>query len=87
MAQVQVIPYAGDRVESGPVQFGPDDWPGLFLRGDNALAYALALERVLTSGGSAMDRTMLRDLLAALQSVQVDSPEKIDDSIRLAPYR
>ena len=25
----------GGRVETGPVQFG-DDWPGLFVRGDNA---------------------------------------------------
>ena len=25
------------RVETGAVQFG-DDWPGLFIRGDNALA-------------------------------------------------
>jgi hypothetical protein len=31
------------RVETGPVQFG-DDWPGIFIRGDNAmwLRYALS---------------------------------------------
>lgn len=30
------------RIETGPVQFG-DDWPGLFIRGDNALAIALSI--------------------------------------------
>lgn len=33
---VQKIPYSGVRVESGGVKFG-DDWPGLFLRGDNCI--------------------------------------------------
>lgn len=31
------------RVETGVVQFG-NDWPGVFIRGDNALGYALALK-------------------------------------------
>lgn len=31
------------RVETGVVQFG-NDWPGVFIRGDNALGYALALQ-------------------------------------------
>lgn len=30
-------PQGLPRVETGAVQFG-DDWPGLFLRGDNAVA-------------------------------------------------
>ena len=30
------------RVETGPVQFG-DDWPGIFIRGDNAMWYRYAL--------------------------------------------
>lgn len=34
------------RVESGPVVFGPD-WPGVFIRGDNALGYALNLRGFL----------------------------------------
>jgi len=32
------------------VQFG-DDWPGLFLRGDNCHAYAEALQAALDYGG------------------------------------
>lgn len=31
------------RIETGAVQFG-DDWPGLFIRGDNAMALLLAVE-------------------------------------------
>ena len=31
------LPDGMRRMESGPVQFGEDDWPGVFLRGDNAL--------------------------------------------------
>jgi hypothetical protein len=36
---VQLLPAPSHlpRVETGAVQFG-DDWPGLFIRGDNALA-------------------------------------------------
>ena len=34
------------RIESGPTQFG-QDWPGLFLRGDECLGYALALQEFL----------------------------------------
>lgn len=35
------------RVETGVVQFG-DDWPGVFIRGDDCLGYALALRGTLS---------------------------------------
>lgn len=35
-----------NRVESGAIQFG-DDWPGLFLRGDDAAYLSMAIECVL----------------------------------------
>jgi hypothetical protein len=35
--QMLAAPSHISRVESGAVQFG-DDWPGLFIRGDHALA-------------------------------------------------
>ncbi len=38
-------PGVNDRVESGAVQFG-DDWPGLFLRGDDAFAMALDIKAI-----------------------------------------
>ena len=34
------------RTETGPVQFG-DDWPGVFIRGDNTLNYALLLRNLI----------------------------------------
>jgi hypothetical protein len=39
------ISLAG-RIETGPVQFN-DDWPGVFIRGDNAAFMALALSTVI----------------------------------------
>lgn len=36
----------GQRVESGATAFG-NDWPGLFLRGDDCIGYSLNLEQVL----------------------------------------
>lgn len=38
-------PADGRRVETGAVQFG-DDWPGLFIRGDNAHSLAMNLARL-----------------------------------------
>ena len=34
------------RLETGPVQM-PDDWPGVFIRGDNAVFFAGAIERIV----------------------------------------
>jgi hypothetical protein len=36
------------RVETGAVQFG-DDWPGLFIRGDNAHSLLMAVRRLWES--------------------------------------
>jgi hypothetical protein len=45
--RVQYLPAAAGlpRVETGPVQFG-DDWPGLFIRGDNAHSLMLWIRRL-----------------------------------------
>lgn len=34
------------RAETGPIQFG-DDWPGVFIRGDNAFHFAMHLATIL----------------------------------------
>jgi hypothetical protein len=49
MTDIQRLPQPADlaRVESGVVQFG-DDWPGVFIRGDNALTFAHMLTEGLT---------------------------------------
>lgn len=66
---IRKLPAVADRVETGAVQFG-DDWPGVFIRGDNAAGYALAIRDVLTGepGGlglalSHMTLMGLRDIL------------------------
>lgn len=52
---IQVIPYPNNgglspdgpapRIETGAVQFG-EDWPGLFIRGDNAMGIALHIDTI-----------------------------------------
>ncbi|MBV8093617.1 MAG: hypothetical protein JO110_10345 [Acetobacteraceae bacterium] len=37
------------RAETGPLQFGVGDWPGVFLRGKDASNCATALRRLLTN--------------------------------------
>ncbi len=37
---------AEPRVETGVTRFG-EDWPGVFIRGDNAFYYSELLERIL----------------------------------------
>lgn len=45
------VPTDGERVETGPVQFGKD-WPGVFLRGDRAASEAMLLHKLITEGTS-----------------------------------
>lgn len=70
------LPEQKPRVETGPIRFG-NDWPGLFIRGDNAisLAYNLAIlgEAIETSGiklegQAAITMLMLPGLIRLLES-------------------
>lgn len=71
------------RVETGPVAFGPD-WPGVFIRGDNALGYGFNLRRVIVALQTTRTRppeidviTMmyLTQLADLLQSCRVESSD------------
>ncbi len=55
------------RVETGPVQFGKD-WPGVFIRGDNAFMFASALRDKLEGKSCILNDSVLRGLLSDLQS-------------------
>jgi hypothetical protein len=57
------------RVESGPVMFG-DDWPGLFLRGDDCHLYASSLREVILDKPDIglITKRVLEGLLDALES-------------------
>jgi len=60
------------RVETGVVQFG-DDWPGLFIRGDDCFRYALSLRNQLGDNNTT-DSVVLGDLLKILTSVSSEPP-------------
>jgi len=51
---------AQGRVETGAVQFG-EDWPGLFVRGDDCMGLAGSIRRVL----EALDPEQVRELAAS----------------------
>ena len=63
------------RPETGAMSFG-DDWPGVFIRGDNAFAYALALRSVVANAKH--DRIdwltlgILEDFAELLESCRVE---------------
>lgn len=47
------------RIETGAVQFG-DDWPGYFIRGDNAFAICLAIRGVLKDRNNTLALSQLK---------------------------
>lgn len=49
------------RVETGSIQFG-DDWPGVFIRGDNAACYSMALDSLLSGSVDPMTLGVLSGL-------------------------
>lgn len=69
LAHVRRFPAEQVRVEGGPIMFG-DDWPGLFIRGDEAMHYAFALRDVLLDKPDIglITRRVLEGLLNALES-------------------
>lgn len=47
MEKVRILPATVGRVESGAIQFGEEDWPGLFIRGDNCIYLYTVLNTLL----------------------------------------
>lgn len=72
MVDIRKLPAVEERVETGPIQFG-DDWPGTFIRGDNALNYALTLRNVIQHEqiSSAFSMLGLQSLLNELEASAV----------------
>lgn len=66
------------RVETGVLQIN-DDWPGVFIRGDNAMHYAMNLRRMIAelekhSDGNLHDAfavSTLKSLLSILEKSRV----------------
>lgn len=76
MKMTRLLPEQEERVETGVTKFG-DDWPGLFIRGDDCFAYALSLDLVLDSGycGKVYNRAMLYRLLELLRETNINKQE------------
>jgi len=71
MTDVRKFPAEATRVESGPIQFG-DDWPGVFIRGDNALFFASYIDHAIKGGiDQEIRNAMLRGLRDTLLSCSV----------------
>lgn len=74
-SSIRIIPHAkGEpRVETGAVQFG-DDWPGLFIRGDDAGALAFQLELVIEAlkKHDAADFFMVNELEGYIRLIRGD---------------
>lgn len=58
-----------ERAETGPMRFG-GDWAGLYIRGDNALAMAQALEMLLADVPRTFMVAMIEGLISDLRSCQ-----------------
>ena len=62
------------RIETGPIQFG-DDWPGVFIRGDNAMHYGFSLQTFLDSNRSTqmgwVEKAILESLVKILMSCDI----------------
>lgn len=63
---IRVLPQQSERVETGALQFG-DDWPGTFIRGDNAGYYSMMLGHLLDGVGNESEREFLTIQLRQLQ--------------------
>lgn len=78
---VRMFDAQTERVETGPIQFG-DDWPGVFIRGDHALYFAMMLEGILQKQNSTdnnivvFNTAILKGLVNTLKSCQVSPPDK-----------
>lgn len=76
--EIRLIDHTGDRVETGPTQLG-GDWPGVFIRGENAQAFATILEMFLedmkdsapASDTAQINRSVVQGLANLLRSCTV----------------
>ena len=81
---VLVVPFPYDdpekqRVETGPVQFGNDDWPGMFIRGDEVFYISVLFDELLNRNPPRHLVDQLTDTVAkgwakTLRSAYVNKP-------------
>ncbi|MFA6049953.1 MAG: hypothetical protein WC761_02030 [Candidatus Paceibacterota bacterium] len=76
----EVRSYGQTRPETGPMQFG-NDWPGVFIRGDNAGYYAMQLNSVLDklskdTGYNVFELATLKALAETLEASTIQDGKK-----------
>jgi hypothetical protein len=76
MSEIRKLPAQAERVETGPVQFG-DDWPGVFIRGDNAFGYVGLLDAAIRRADDGLDRIMLQSLREILSASDLTGLSKL----------
>jgi hypothetical protein len=73
------------RIETGVVQFN-SDWPGVFIRGDNAVGYASCLEQALNILKSQSDlHSGCQDFALAIALVNLASLKNLLQSAIVIP--
>ena len=79
MMDVRLFPEQEKRVETGPIQFG-DDWPGIFIRGDNAFGMVMALRSYIAAPDSPLGQIGIKGVIRRLLSANVhkDISDKIE---------
>lgn len=75
-----------ERMETGPVRFG-DDWAGVFIRGDAAQGYAMAIAGLLLRAGPAEDFVGALDdhTMEGLASLLVSCREPCENATTVPP--
>jgi hypothetical protein len=68
---IRELPQQEPRVETGPVQFG-DDWPGTFIRGDDAAYFAFILGKALDEKRIPKNDPIILGVLVGLKNVLAD---------------
>ena len=72
MNEIRKLPGVEDRVETGPVQFG-DDWPWIFIRGDNCFAYRMALAGLRDETNNPFDVALVQSLIDLFDGCNVNT--------------
>lgn len=72
MSEIRKLDAVTDRVETGAVQFG-QDWPGLFIRGDNCIAILMSLHGIQKM----LKNVEPKGFMEQLYKIQLDSLVKL----------
>lgn len=67
MKEFRKLPKQEPRIETGVVEFG-DDWKGIYLRGDDAMAYGILIDQMLQNKKNLITEIQLKSLVELLFS-------------------